>query len=185
MAESTMKCMVAGCRTRFKQAGKHRLCPGHADCYVAGQYDPFTKPCLPCIAWLRGFANPLSPDLAKLQCVSSLKDWFRRILRRNKDQGYTNVACNDPVLLELLKSKRFYLPKPEPMQARLRAIRFGIEADFPELPSPNSRSSTPTSAPPPSPTFTPAPVFERSFAEVTSPSGSFAELPQSPMTMPL
>ena len=96
---------------------------------------------------MRGFANIRNPTNERFDCVLALRDWFRRILRRNKDKKLNVTACDDPVLLGLLVGKKTVLPDPEPIIARLRAIHYSLDDDFPELESPRSVSSTPLATP--------------------------------------
>ena len=108
-----------------------------------GHYDPFHAPCLPCVRWLRGFANSRLPYDERWDCVLALRDWFRRILRRNRSHNLNIISCEDPVLLEVLKGKKFILSDVDPMLARLRAVRYSLDEDFPELDSPRSATSKP------------------------------------------
>ena len=121
------------------------FCPGHSPCYLAGHYNPFHAPCLPCINWLRGFVNPLLSPSKRLECVHALRDWFRRILRRNADRKLNVTSVEDPVLLGILKGKKFIIPPASDMEARLRAINYSLDNEFPELESPKSVASTPSS----------------------------------------
>ena len=123
------------------------MCPGHSSCYISGQYDLFGGPCLPCVNWLRGLANPLTPLEDRLGCVASLKDWLRRIIRHNKEHKINVTACSDPLMLEIFKSRKGILPECEPLLRRLNAIRCGLDMDFPELASPVSTCSTPNPTP--------------------------------------
>ena len=172
-----IKCGVAGCSVRFRRAGKHAFCPGHSECYLGGHYDPFHAPCLPCIQWLRGFINPLLSPSNRLECVHAIRDWFRRILRRNSDKKITVTAVEDPVLLGVLKGKKFVIPPATDMEARLRAIHYALDDDFPVLDSPKS-------LPPTTPSSTPAHAFPKSFAAiVSSPMGVAG--PSSAPVLPL
>ena len=104
-------CSIAGCYIRFKRAGKHPMCLAHSPCYVSGQYDPFGGPCLLCVNWLRGLANPLTPLEDRLGCIVSLKDWLRWIIRCNKEHKINVNACSDPLMLEIFKSRKGILPE--------------------------------------------------------------------------
>ena len=96
---------------------------------------------------MRGFANIRNPTNERFDCVWALRDWVRRILRRNKDQKLKITACEDPILLSLLMGKKTVLPDPEPIIAWLRAIHYSLDDDFPELDSPRSVTSTPSATP--------------------------------------
>ena len=121
-----VRCAVSGCNARYRRAGKHIYCPGHSPCYLAGHYDPFHAPCLPCARWLRGFANVRNPSKERLDCVLALRDWFRHILRRNRDQKIKVTACEDPVMLGILMGKKSVLPDHDPIIARLRPVLYPL-----------------------------------------------------------
>ena len=91
--------------------------------------------------------NPLLSPSKRLECVHALRDWFRRILRRNADRKMNVISVQDPVLLAVLKGKKFIIPPATDMEARLRAINYSLNNDFPELESPKSVVSTPPPRP--------------------------------------
>ena len=133
-----VKCAFSGCRTRFKRSGKHNTCPAHSACYVAGQYSPCYAPCLPCVAWMKGVANERLEISARWDNIQAMKDWFKKILRFNKDKSISVRACTDSVLLNVLNCRKGCMPPEGEILARLRAIQHGLDNDFPELPSPAS-----------------------------------------------
>ena len=172
-----VRCGVSGCSVRFRRAGKHAFCPGHSECYLGGRYDPFHAPCYPCMQWLRGFVNPLLSPSTRLECVHAMRDWFRRILKRNSDKQIKITAVEDPVLLGVLKGKKFVIPPAIDMETRLRAIKCALDDEFPILESPKSIPPTPASS-------TPAPKFHKSFAAVVSTPAGVAG-PSSAPLLPL
>ena len=110
-----------------------------------------------------------------------MRDWFRRILRRNSDKKINVTSVEDPVLLAILKGKKFVLPPATDMEARLRAVNCALDDEFPELESPRSI--------PPTPSSTPTYHFPKSFAAVASspPSGVAgpSTAPELPLELPL
>ena len=103
---------------------------------------------------------PSMVDCVRLDCVHAVRDWFRRILRRDSDKKINVTAVEDPVLLGVLKGKKFIIPPANDMEARLRAINYALDDEFPLLDSPKSIPPTPSHQ------------FAKSFAAVAaSPAG--------------
>ena len=82
--------------------------------------------------------NPLLSPSKRLECVHALCDRFQRILWRNADRKFNVTSVEDPVLLGILKGKKFIIPLARDMEARLRAINYSLDHEFPELESPKS-----------------------------------------------
>ena len=59
----------------------------------------------------------------------------------NEDKNLSVRACTDTILLNALNCKKESIPDNE-ILARLRAVRHGIDEDFPDLPSPASVCSS-------------------------------------------
>ena len=108
-----------------------------------GKYDPFGAPCYPCIEWLWGIVNPLENAIYKLGCIACLKNWVKRIIRRNRELKINVTAVTDPLILDILKVQKNTLPDVVLLRYRLNAIRCSLDMDFPELVSPASACSTP------------------------------------------
>ena len=94
---------------------------------------------------MKGIANERLDFAARWENIAAMKDWFKKILRMNKDKAISVRACTDTILLNVLNCKKGFLPPEGEMLTRLHAIKHGLDDEFPELPSPASVcSSTPS-----------------------------------------
>ena len=63
--------------------------------------------------------------------LMNMKDWFKKVLRMNKDKKITARACTDTLLMDLLNCKKGSLPSYNNMLNRLRAIRHPLDEELP------------------------------------------------------